>query len=200
MKRTFDLIMSFIALLLLFPLITVVAALLKLDGGPVIFVQERVGLRGKRFRIFKFRSMVVEESKHGLQVTAENDPRITSFGRLLRKSKFDELPQLFNVLKGDMSLVGPRPEIPRYVALWPEEDRKKILSIRPGLTDYATLYYHDEQAVLARTKDLEKAYVQDIVPHKLEIYRDYIKCQNFGLDIRLVLATLARMVYWKKRI
>ena len=200
MKRVFDIMVSFVGLLFLSPIIIVVAGLLKLDGGPVIFLQERVGLGGRRFQIFKFRSMAADESKRGAQVTAENDRRITSLGRLLRKTKLDELPQLFNVLQGDMSLVGPRPEVPRYVAIWPEEDRKDILSVRPGITDYATLYYHDEQAVLARSEDPEKAYVQDIVPHKLELSRNYVRDQNFGLDIRLVLATLARMISWKSRI
>jgi lipopolysaccharide/colanic/teichoic acid biosynthesis glycosyltransferase len=200
MKRVFDIVVSFIGLLFLSPIIIVVAGLLKLDGGPVMFRQERVGLRGKRFKIFKFRSMATNNSKHGVQITAENDTRITSLGRLLRKAKLDELPQLFNVLQGDMSIVGPRPEVPRYVALWPEEDRKKILSIRPGITDYATLYYHDEQAVLAHAKDPEKAYVQDIVPHKLELYQDYVRDRNVGLDVRLILATLARMINRKGRL
>jgi len=200
MKRFFDIIVSLVGLLFLAPIIIVVAGLLKLDEGPVIFSQERVGLRGKRFKIFKFRSMVVDESKRGFQVTAADDTRITSLGRLLRKTKLDELPQLFNVLKGDMSIVGPRPEVPRYVAMWSEKDRKIILSVRPGITDYATLYYHDEQAVLARSEDLEKAYVQDIVPHKLELYRDYVRNQSFGLDIRLILATLASIITRKSRI
>ena len=200
MKRIFDIIVSLVGLLFLAPIIIVVAGLLKLDEGPVIFSQERVGLRGKRFKIFKFRSMAADESRRGVQVTAENDPRITSLGRLLRKAKLDELPQLFNVLLGEMSIVGPRPEVPRYVAIWPEEDRKKILSVRPGITDYATLYYHDEQAVLARVQDPEKTYVQNVVPHKLELYRDYVRDQSIGLDVRIILATLARMIKRKSRI
>jgi len=194
MKRVFDITVSFFGLLFLSPVIFVVAGLLKLDGGPVLFKQERVGLNGKRFKIFKFRSMATDDSIGRAQVTAENDPRITPLGRLLRKIKIDELPQLFNVLKGDMSLVGPRPEVPRYVALWPEEDREKIHSIRPGITDYATLYYHDEQAVLARAKDPEKAYVLDIVPHKVELYLKYVEDRNFALDVRLIVATLARLI------
>lgn len=200
MKRIFDIIVSFFGLLFLSPIIIVVAGLLELDGGHVIFRQERVGLGGKRFKIFKFRSMTTDESKRSVQVSAGNDYRITSLGRFLRKTKFDELPQLFNVLMGDMSIVGPRPEVPRYVAIWPREDREHILSVRPGITDYATLYYHDEQAILARTKDPEKAYIQDIVPHKLELNQNYVKDRNFGLDIRLILATLARMINSKSRI
>lgn len=200
MKRAFDIIASFIGLFLLFPTIIVIAGLLKLNGGTVMFTQERVGLRGRRFKIFKFRSMAAEDIKRGVLVTAENDTRITSLGRLLRKTKLDELPQLFNVLLGDMSIVGPRPEVPRYVAIWPERDRKVILSVRPGITDYASLYYHDEQAVLAQSEDPEKTYVQDIVPHKLELYRDYVRDRYFGLDIRLILATLARMIDRENRI
>ena len=187
-------------LLFLSPIIMVVAGLLKLDGGAVIFKQERVGIGGRLFQIFKFSSMASEESNRGVQVTAENDSRITSLGRFLRKIKLDELPQLYNVLMGDMSFVGPRPEVLRYVAIWPEEDRKNILSVRPGITDYATLYYHDEQALLARSEDPEKVYVRDIVPHKLELYRDYVRDRNFGLDIRLILATIASMINRKRRI
>ena len=200
MKRAFDIIMSFMGLLFLSPIIMVVAGLLKLDGGAVIFKQERVGIGGRLFQIFKFSSMASEESNRGVQVTAENDSRITSLGRFLRKIKLDEIPQLYNVLMGDMSFVGPRPEVPRYVAIWPEEDRKNILSVRPGITDYATLYYHDEQALLARSEDPEKVYVRDIVPHKLELYRDYVRDRNFGLDIRLILATIASMINRKRRI
>jgi lipopolysaccharide/colanic/teichoic acid biosynthesis glycosyltransferase len=199
-KRLFDLIFSFLGLLFLCPIFLIVTVLLRLDGGPAFFRQERVGLRGKRFWVFKFRSMVADENKRGVQVTAENDARITSLGRLLRKTKLDELPQLFNVLKGDMSIVGPRPEVPRYVAIWSEEDRKNILSVRPGITDYATLYYHDEQAVLARAMNTEKTYIQDILPHKLRLYKDYVRDQNVGLDVRLILATLARIINRESRI
>ena len=194
MKRLFDLIASFTGLLFLAPIIIVVAGLLKINGGPVLFLQERIGLKGRPFKIFKFRSMVVDESKRGVQITAENDPRITSLGSFLRKTKLDELPQLFNVLKGEMSIVGPRPEVPQYVAIWPVEDRKEILSVRPGIADYSTLHYHNEQAVLARADDLEKAYVQDIVPRKLELCRAYVRNRNIGIDLRLILATLARLM------
>ena len=200
MKRFFDFIASFMGLIFLSPVFIIVAVLVKLDGGPVIFKQERVGLGGKRFQIFKFRSMVADNHEHIAQVTAENDARITSLGRLLRKTKLDELPQLLNVLKGDMSFVGPRPEVPRYVAIWPDECRKQILSIRPGITDYATVCYHDEQAVLARAENPEKAYVQDILPNKLRLYGDYVRDQNIGLDIRLILTTLVRMINPKSRI
>jgi len=200
MKRVFDIAAAFTGLLFLLPVMIIIAGLIKLDGGSVFFRQERVGLRGTRFKIFKFRSMRVDHSQSGTQVTAESDPRITPLGKLLRRSKLDELPQLFNVLKGEMSIVGPRPEVPRYVAVWPEEDRREILSVRPGITDYATLYYRDEQTVLARSENPEKTYIQDIVPHKLGLYRDYVRDQNLGLDMRLILVTLARMVYRRSRL
>ena len=193
MKRILDVIFSLSALIFLFPALIIIGGILKLDGGPAIFSQERVGRGETTFRIFKFRSMIVNAEKQGASVTAESDPRITLLGRWLRKTKIDELPEFFNVLKGDMSIVGPRPEVPAYVALWSEEDRKAILSIRPGITDYATLHYHDEQAVLSLSDDLEKSYVEQIMPHKVSLYRDYLRDRNLGLDLRIILATLARM-------
>ena len=170
-----------------------IGGLLKLGGGPAIFRQERVGRGGTPFRIFKFRSMVAGAEKLGAAVTAENDPRITPLGRWLRKTKVDELPEFFNVLKGDMSIVGPRPEVAAYVALWPKDDRKAILSIRPGITDYATLYYHNEQAILGASDNPEKNYVEQIMPYKVRLYREYLSDRNLGLDLRIILATLTRM-------
>jgi lipopolysaccharide/colanic/teichoic acid biosynthesis glycosyltransferase len=137
--------------------------------------------------------MVVNADKMGSQVTAEHDPRITTVGRFLRKTKLDELPQLINVLAGDMSLVGPRPEVPYYVQKWPDEDRDVILSVKPGITDYATLYYNDEQAVLAQAHDMEKAYLEEVMPHKLSLYRQYVQDQSLNLDFRLIIATLLKM-------
>ena len=157
LKRILDVVFSLSALIIMFPALIIIGGLLRLDGGPAIFRQERVGRGGTPFRIFKFRSMVVGAEKLGAAVTAENDPRITPLGKWLRKTKIDELPEFFNVLKGDMSIVGPRPEVAAYVTLWPEDDRKTILSVRPGITDYATLYYHDEQAVLSASDDPEKS-------------------------------------------
>jgi len=182
-----------LALIFLFPALVIIGVLLKLDGGPAIFWQERVGRGGKLFRIYKFRSMVVSAEKIGGQVTAENDPRITTIGRWLRKTKIDELPEFFNVLKGDMSIVGPRPEVAAYVARWSENDRNIILSVRPGITDYATLFYHDEQSVLAAVDDPIKTYIEQIMPHKLRLSREYLRNCNLGLDLRIILATLARM-------
>lgn len=159
-----------------------------------MFRQVRVGKNGKLFHLFKFRSMVVDADKMGAQVTATQDPRITRVGRLLRKTKLDELPQLLNVISGDISLVGPRPEVPYYVKCWPDEYRTKILSIKPGITDYATLLYNDEQEVLAQSNDPQKAYLEEVMPHKLVLYRKYINDQSFSLDIKILIATLLKMV------
>jgi lipopolysaccharide/colanic/teichoic acid biosynthesis glycosyltransferase len=152
-----------------------------------------VGWRGRIFRIYKFRSMVVNAEKRGAAVTAEHDPRITRIGRWLRKNKVDELPQLLNVFFGDMSIVGPRPEVPCYVSLWSEADRERILSVKPGITDYATLYYHDEQALLAKGDNPERIYLEEVMPHKLEMYRIYARDRNFLLDLKIILATLGKI-------
>lgn len=193
-KRLFDIVFSFTGLLLLLPIFAVVAVAVRCNGKPVFYRQERVGLNGKRFWIFKFRSMVVNAEKTGQKVTAERDDRITPIGKFLRKTKLDELPQLLNVLTGDMSLVGPRPEVPFYVELWPEKDRNIILSIKPGITDYATLYYSDEQSVLANADNPEKAYITKVMPHKLKLYRNYLIDRSFRLDFYLILSTLAKMI------
>ena len=193
MKRSVDLFFSSLALAVLAPLFIVLAILIRRDGGAAFFRQARVGQGGELFRIFKFRSMVPDAEKLGAQVTGAADLRITSVGRFLRKTKLDELPQLINVFLGQMSLVGPRPEVPRYVERWPEEDRGPILQIKPGITDYATFYYSDEQTVLAQAEDPEKTYLETVMPHKLQLYRKYLEDQGLGLDLRLLLATLVRI-------
>jgi len=194
MKRIFDLVFSLLGIGALLPLFFVLGFLIRRDGGPAFFTQERVGKDGRTFHFIKFRSMVMHAERLGSQVTASHDPRITGVGRVLRRTKLDELPQLLNVFAGDMSIVGPRPEVPYYVAKWSEEDRRVVLSVKPGITDYATLFYHDEQAVLAKTEDPEKTYLDVVMPHKLEMYRRYVSDRSFGLDLRLVAATLGKMV------
>jgi len=194
MKRCFDFVLSLMGLIALLPVFIIVAWVVKMDGGPVFYRQQRVGKYGTLFNIYKFRSMVIDADKTGAKVTASHDPRITRIGSLLRKTKIDELPQLFNVLTGDMSLVGPRPEVSYYVSKWPDTCRETILSVKPGITDYATLYYNDEQAVLAKAEDPEKAYLKEVMPHKLRMYEQYVNDQNFWLDIRIILATLLKMV------
>jgi lipopolysaccharide/colanic/teichoic acid biosynthesis glycosyltransferase len=193
-KRVFDFVSSTLAIIFLSPLLLIVGIIVRSDGGPAIYRQIRVGKDGKLFKLFKFRSMVVDADKLGAQVTASHDPRITRIGHFLRRTKLDELPQLFNVISGDISVVGPRPEVPGYVDQWPMEDREKILSLKPGITDYATLVYNDEQAVLAQSRDPEKTYIETVMPHKLTMYRRYIDDQGFLLDIMIIVATLLKII------
>lgn len=194
-KRLFDLLLSCIGLLLLAPLLLLIALLIKLDSpGPVMFRQERVGRFGKPFRIHKFRTMRHEPAGQGLQITVGADRRITRVGGFLRASKLDELPQLLDVWLGDMSLVGPRPEVPRYVAHYPAELREKVLSVRPGITDIASIEYRDESAVLARAADPEHAYVHEVLPHKLALAARYVERSSLWLDVWLIWRTVVAIV------
>lgn len=190
-KRLFDIVCSGLGLLLLSPLLVAVAAWIKLDSrGPVMFRQERVGRHGKPFRIHKFRTMRVDAPKLGPQITIGEDARITRSGRWLRASKVDELPQLWDVLRGAMSLVGPRPEVPRYVALYPAALREVVLSVRPGITDPASLSFRNESELLAKAADPEREYVEVVMPMKLGLAADYVRNASLMGDIRLILATL----------
>lgn len=194
-KRLFDLLLSCIGLLLLAPLLLLIAALIKLDSpGPVMFRQERVGRFGKSFRIHKFRTMRHEPAGQGLQITVGADRRITRVGAFLRASKLDELPQLLDVWLGDMSLVGPRPEVPRYVAHYPAGLREKVLSVRPGITDIASIEYRDESAVLARAADPERAYIDEVLPHKLALAARYVERSSLWLDVWLIWRTVVAIV------
>src|SRR6185369_15412287 len=162
-KRYFDLFFSLLGVLLLAPLFLLIGLWIKVDShGPVFFRQERVGRFGKSFRIFKFRTMCLHAEAKGRQITVGEDPRITRSGRFLRHFKLDELPQLLNVVLGEMSLVGPRPEVPRYVALYPANVREQVLSVLPGITDYASIEYKDENAILGRSADPDKAYIEEV--------------------------------------
>jgi lipopolysaccharide/colanic/teichoic acid biosynthesis glycosyltransferase len=190
-KRLFDIVCAGLGLLLLSPLLVAVAAWIKLDSrGPVMFRQERVGRHGKPFRIHKFRTMRVDAPKLGPQITIGEDARITRSGRWLRASKVDELPQLWDVLRGAMSLVGPRPEVPRYVALYPAALREVVLSVRPGITDPASLSFRNESDLLAKAADPEREYVEVVMPMKLGLAADYVRNASLMGDIRLILATL----------
>ncbi|MDN5332052.1 MAG: hypothetical protein PWP45_1277 [Tepidanaerobacteraceae bacterium] len=189
-KRLFDIFWSFIGLILLLPLFVIVAVLIKIeDGGPVFFRQERIGFKGKKFKIWKFRTMVVDAEKKGKQITVSNDPRITKIGRLLRKYKIDELPQLINVLKGDMSLVGPRPEVERYVRLYNDE-QKQVLNFVPGITDPASLAFRNENELLSLEKDPEKFYIEEIMPIKIKMNLDYLKKANLWTDFVVIIKTI----------
>ncbi len=190
LKRVFDFIASLLGLIVLSPLFLVVAILIKLDdGGSVFFRQTRVGQYGKPFKIYKFRTMVENAEKLGAQITKGDDPRITKVGRFLRKYKLDELPQLINVLKGEMSLVGPRPEVPKFVKLF-EEDYKEILQVKPGITDYASLEFKDENELLKGAENPEEIYIREILPKKIEYYKRYLKEISFTTDLKLIFKTI----------
>ena len=189
-KRAMDLVFAMCGLLLFAPLMLVLALAIKLDSpGPVFFRQERVGRGGRPFRIHKFRTMV-ESPADGLQLTVGADDRITRVGRWLRARRFDEIPQLINVLVGDMSIVGPRPEVPRYVALYPAEAREKVLSVRPGITDPAALTFRNEAELLAKAADPEREYVQVIMPRKLQHAIAYAERASLWTDLLLIARTL----------
>lgn len=194
-KRLFDWVLSTLGLLLLAPLLLLIALAVKLDSpGPVFFRQERVGRFGKPFRIHKFRTMRHEPVGKGPQITVGADSRITRVGHILRGSKLDELPQLIDVWVGSMSLVGPRPEVPRYVAHYPAALREKVLSVRPGITDIASIEYRDESAVLARAADPEHAYIHEVMPHKLALAASYVDQASVWMDLRLIWRTIRAIV------
>jgi lipopolysaccharide/colanic/teichoic acid biosynthesis glycosyltransferase len=194
MKRLFDIVFSLLGLIILSPFILVLAILIKEeDGGSVFYRGVRVGRHGKPFRIFKFRTMVVNAENIGGPSTADDDPRITGIGRFLRKYKLDELPQLINVLKGEMSLVGPRPEVPHYVNMLTKEERA-ILSVRPGITDWASICNSDEGAVLAGSPDPEKAYMEKIRPEKIRLQLKYVRERSFFVDLKIIFKTLHTII------
>lgn len=193
-KRIFDIIMSLIGIIILSPLLIIVSIAIKVSSpGNILFLQKRVGKNGEEFNIYKFRTMVSDAEKLGKQITVGNDSRITKVGAFLRKFKIDELPQLFNVFNGDMSLVGPRPEVPKYVALYNEEQRK-VLSIRPGITDMASLRYRDENDILGKVDNPEEYYINVIMQDKLKLNLEYIEKSNIIFDISLILKTIIKCI------
>jgi len=190
-KRIFDLTFSLLGVVLLAPLFILLSCWIKFDSpGPVFFRQVRVGRFGRNFRIFKFRTMCLDAESKGRQITVGADPRITRSGKFLRKSKLDELPQLLNVILGEMSLVGPRPEVPRYVALYPPTVRERVLSVLPGITDFASIEYKDENTILGHAADPDKAYINDILPVKLAFYERYVSERSLWIDFILILRTI----------
>ncbi len=197
-KRAFDWLLSGLGLLLLAPALLLIALLVRLDSaGPVFFRQERVGRFGRPFRIHKFRTMRVDAEAVGPQLTVGEDARITRIGHALRHARLDELPQLIDVWRGDMSLVGPRPEVPRYVAHYPELLRAQVLSVRPGITDPAALEFIDEAAILADAADPEAAYIERILPIKLAHQAEYAARATLASDIGVILRTVR--VLWGRR-
>lgn len=195
MKRFFDIVASGIGLLVFSPLFVLMALWIKCDSkGPVFYRQTRVGRHGKDFRLFKFRSMRVGSDRKGLITVGGHDPRITRSGYFIRKYKLDELPQLINVFTGDMSLVGPRPEVRKYVDLYTPEQRH-VLDVRPGITDPASIRYRNENELLGAADDPERYYVDVIMPDKLRINLDYVTNQSFGHDLKIIFQTFAAILH-----
>ena len=189
LKRAFDLVVSAVALLLLFPVLLLIGLSVALSSpGGAFFRQVRVGRAGKEFRLFKFRTMRPGSEAQGQITVGGRDPRITGIGYFLRKSKMDELPQLINVMLGDMSIVGPRPEVSRYVALYSPEQRN-VLNVRPGITSAASIAYMDENEILGRSADPQHAYIEEVMPAKLALDLDYVKNRSFFLDMSIILRT-----------
>lgn len=199
-KRFFDLVASSIGLFGCLPVMGLIALAIKWeDGGPILYRGRRVGRHGKTFYIYKFRTMVVDAEKKGGPSTAGDDPRLTKAGRLLRKYKLDELSQLMNVVKGEMSLVGPRPEVQHYVDLFTEEEQV-ILSVRPGITDWASIWNSDEGAVLAGSDDPEKKYMETIRPTKIKLQLEYVKNRSFFTDLHILFLTTRAMLTGQSRL
>lgn len=195
-KRIFDLFWATVGLLLLWPVFLLVALFIKAeDGGAVFFRQVRVGWKGRAFRMWKFRTMIMDAERLGRAITVGGDARITRIGHWLRATKVDELPQLINVLTGDMSLVGPRPEVQKYVDLYTLEQRR-VLDLRPGITDLASVKYRRESELLANSEDPDRTYVDEIMPEKIRINLDYAREANLADDFRVILMTLG---LWPRR-
>lgn len=193
-KRCFDITASFFGILfLLIPFAAVAIAVKCSSRGPVFFRQVRVGKNGRKFRIYKFRTMVADAEKKGMQITVGGDSRVTGIGRVLRKTKVDELPQLFNVFAGQMSFVGPRPEVPHYVDMY-SDYQKNVLRIKPGITELASIVYRDENDVLAKSEDPERTYIEEIMPEKIKLNMQYMQKMNVFYDIYLIFRTFAAVL------
>jgi len=193
-KRLFDIIFSLFGLIIVSPILGVIAILIKISSpGPVFYRGTRIGRAGKPFKIFKFRTMVKNAEALGGPSTASDDPRLTKIGKFLKKYQLDELPQLINVIKGEMSLVGPRPEVKMYVDMMTDEERKTILSVRPGMTDLASLWDFHEGEILKGSSDPEKTYQEKIRPTKIKFQLDYVKNRSFLLDLKIILKTIFKI-------
>lgn len=195
MIRFFDILFSVLGLIFLFPFLFFIGILIKVSSaGPVFYKQSRVGLKGVDFKVLKFRTMRINSEKFGLLTVGGRDPRITSVGYFLRKYKMDELPQLLNVLIGEMSLVGPRPEVKKYVELYTAE-QEKVLSIRPGITDWASINYREENVILEKSTDPEHDYIQLILPDKIRYNLIFIEKQNLNEYFKIIFTTLWRIIF-----
>lgn len=193
-KRIFDFIFALMGLVFLFPLLLIIAIIIKIDSkGPVLFIQERVGQHNKTFNIYKFRTMYVKSQKKGLLTIGDKDSRVTKIGYFLRKYKIDEFPQLINIIKGDMSFVGPRPELRYYVNFYAPEDLV-IFKLKPGITGLASLEYRNEVELLKNAKDPEAFFINTIIPDKLRFNKLYLKQRNFLFDLKLIFITIYRVI------
>jgi lipopolysaccharide/colanic/teichoic acid biosynthesis glycosyltransferase len=193
-KRLFDIIAALLGIIILSPLLLIIALLVGIGShGGILYKQIRVGRDMKEFRLFKFRTMYADSDKKGLLTVGMRDSRITPIGYFLRRYKLDELPQLFNVLMGDMSIVGPRPEVPKYVAMYNAE-QKKVLSVRPGITDYASIEYVNENEVLAKSDKPEELYINEVMPAKLKLNLKYINEMGFMTDLKIILRTVGEII------
>lgn len=192
LKRIFDVVVSSLGLLVLAPLLLALLVWIKLDSrGPALFRQQRVGRGGRIFQIHKFRTMTVDAERAGPQITSAADPRITRCGAFLRRFKLDELPQLWDVVTGNMSLVGPRPEVPRYMDMYPRATRELVLSVRPGITDWASVQFRDEGRLLAASSEPERTYIEEVLPIKQQLYLDYVQKRSFFVDLKILALTLS---------
>jgi len=194
MKRIFDAFFSVLGLIVLFPILIIIAIIIKIDStGPVFYRQTRVGQYNKDFKIFKFRTMHLNADKLGLLTVGDRDPRVTNMGFYLRKFKLDEFPQLINVLIGNMSFVGPRPEVRKYVDLYSVSDLE-ILNIKPGITDYASIKFRDEAEIMSKSTKPEEVYINDIMPEKIRLNKIYIKEQGLFTDVKIIFLTFASIL------
>lgn len=194
LKRLFDIVASLIGIIILLPFFIVICiSMIVSCGFPLFYLQTRVGKNGKDFKLFKFRTMHLDADKKGLLTVGGRDPRVTTIGYYLRKYKLDELPQLFNVLLGKMSLVGPRPEVRKYVDLYTEE-QQQVLSVKPGITDFASLEYINENDLLAKSDNPEKTYIDEIMPAKLALNAKYIQQQGVLVDFKIIMNTILKIV------
>lgn len=195
-KRVFDIFFSSLGLIVLSPFFLIIAFWIKLDSkGPIFFRQKRIGLSEKPFYIHKFRTMSVDAEKMGKSLTVGFDSRITKSGHMLRKYKIDEFAQLLDVLLGDMSLVGPRPEVPQYVEKYPFEQRAKIFKMRPGITDWASIKFKNENTILSKSNDPERAYVEEVLPIKLSYYESYYEEASFFVDLKIIYLTFFEIFF-----
>lgn len=193
-KRIFDITFSILGLLVISPALILIAIIIKIDSqGPILYIQDRVGIFNTDFKIYKFRTMYIESDKLGDLTLGDEDARVTKVGYYLRKNKLDELPQLINVLIGNMSFVGPRPEIRKYVNYYSQEDME-ILNIKPGITGYASMKYVNEAEILENSENPEKVYIEEIMPDKIKINKLYIKNNNIFIDFKIIIKTIYKMV------